>query len=66
MNKHANKPSEAQNANDTLQDEEEGWPGGAAVKLVHSTSVARGSLVQVLGTDLGTAYQAMLWQASHI
>ena len=42
------------------------WPGGTVVKFTHSTSVAWGSLVQILGVDLCTAYQAMLWQASHI
>ena len=43
-----------------------GWPGGAAVKFARSASAARGSLVQILGMDEGTACQAMLWQASHI
>ena len=42
-----------------------GQPGGAAVKFTHSTSAAQGLLVQVLGTDLYTVYQAILWQASH-
>ena len=31
-----------------------------------STSRARGLLVQILGVHLHTAYQATLWQASHI
>ena len=29
-----------------------GQPGGAAVKLTHSTSVAWGSPVQILGADM--------------
>ena len=29
-----------------------GWPGGAAVKCACSASAARGSLVQILGTDM--------------
>ena len=28
------------------------WPGGVVVRFVHSASVARGSQVQVPGTDL--------------
>ena len=43
-----------------------GQPGGIAVKLARSASAALVSLVQILGRDLCTAYQAMLWQASHI
>ena len=43
-----------------------GWPGGAAIKFAHSTSVAQGSPVQIQGADLRTACQAMLWQASYI
>ena len=39
---------------------------GTAVKFAHSDSVAQGSLVRILGVDLRTACQAMLWQASHI
>ena len=31
-----------------------------------SSSLARGSPVQIPGADLRTACQAMLWQASHI
>ena len=38
-----------------------GWPGGTAVKFAGSASVARGSLVQIPGADLHTAWQAMLW-----
>ena len=29
-----------------------GWPGDAVVKCTHSTLVARGSLVQILGADM--------------
>ena len=42
-----------------------GQPGGTAVKLAHSASAAQGSPFQILGADLRTAYQAILWQASH-
>ena len=38
-----------------------GRPGGAAVKFAHSTSVAWGPPVQILGVDLRTTYQAILW-----
>ena len=38
------------------------WPGGTAVKFARF----QGSLVWILGAYLRTAYQAMLWQASHI
>ena len=37
------------------------WPGGTAVKFALSALAARGLLVQILGVDLHTAYQAMLW-----
>ena len=30
-------------------------------KFVHSALAAQGSLVQILGADLHTAHQAMLW-----
>ena len=43
-----------------------GQPSGAAVTFARSALAARGSLVQILGADLHTAYQAVLWQASHI
>ena len=43
-----------------------GQPGGVAVKFMHSALVAWGSPVWIPGVDLRTAYQAMLWQASHI
>ena len=46
--------------------EPRGLPGGIAVKFVCSASVAQGSPVQILGTDLYTAYQAILWQVSDI
>ena len=32
------------------------------VKFVYSASVAWGSQVQILGTDLHTTHQAMLWR----
>ena len=44
---------------DKMQDR--GWPGGIVVKLVCSTSVAQGLQVQILGMDLCTTHQAMLW-----
>ena len=43
-----------------------GQPSGAAVEFMHSTSAAWGLLLWILGVDLCTACQAMLWQASHI
>ena len=43
-----------------------GQLGGAAVKFARSASVARGLPVRILGADLHTACQAMLWLASHI
>ena len=38
----------------------QGWPGGVVVKFVHSTSVAWGLQVQILGADLHIAHQPML------
>ena len=38
-----------------------GWPCGVVVKFTYSAWVAQGSLVRILGTDLHTAHQAMLW-----
>ena len=43
-----------------------GWPSGIVVKFTCFTLEAWGSLVQIPGVDLCTAYHAMLWQASHI
>ena len=43
-----------------------GWPGGAAVKFAHSASATWGLPVWIPGVDLCTAWQAMLWQASHV
>ena len=40
----------------------DGLPNGVVVKFVCSTSVAQGSPVGILGTDLHTTHQAMLWQ----
>ena len=37
-----------------------GWPGGTAVKFVHSALAARGLLVWILGVDLHTTCQAMM------
>ena len=42
------------------------WPGGAVVKFTHSALAVWASSVQIPDVDLRTAYQAMLWQASHI
>ena len=44
----------------------QGQPSGVMVKFTHFTSVAQGSPVRILGLDLWTAYQAMLYQVSHI
>ena len=37
------------------------WPGGIAVKFAHSALAAWGSLVRILGADLCSTCQAMLW-----
>ena len=37
-----------------------GRPSGGAAKFARSASLVQGSLVRILGTDLGTAYQAIL------
>ena len=50
----------------TLRKNDWGRLGGAVVKFARSALVVWGSLVRILGMDLYTAYQAMLWQASHI
>ena len=42
-----------------------GQPGGAAVKFSCSASAVWGLPVRILGEDLRTVQQAMLWQASH-
>ena len=39
-----------------------GWPTGIVVKFMCSASVAQGSCVQILGADLHTTHQVMLWQ----
>ena len=41
-------------------------PRGTAVKFEPSALAAQGSPVQILGVGLHTAWQAMLWQESHI
>ena len=38
-----------------------GWPGGIEVKFARSTSAVQGLQVWILGMDLHTAHQAMLW-----
>ena len=38
-----------------------GWPSGIVVKFSHSPLAAWGLQVQILGVDLHTAHQAMLW-----
>ena len=43
-----------------------GRPSGTAVTFARSTSVTWGSLVWIPGVDLCPAYQAMLWQVSHM
>ena len=40
--------------------------GGIAVKSAHSASAAWGSQVLILGKDICTANQAMLWQTFHM
>ena len=42
------------------------WAGGTVAKFVCSTSGAQGSPVQILGADLRTTCQTVLWQVSHI
>ena len=39
----------------------QGRPGGIVVKSTHSASVAQGSWLRILGTDLYTAHHAVLW-----
>ena len=39
-----------------------GWPGGVLVKFTCSASVAPGLQVRILGADLCTTPQALLWQ----
>ena len=40
----------------------QGQPCGIVVKFMHSALAAQGSWVQILGVDLSTTHQAMLWQ----
>ena len=40
----------------------EGWPSGIVVTFACSTSAAQGLWVWILGVDLHTACQAVLWQ----
>ena len=37
-------------------------PSGIVIKFAHSALVAQGSWVQILGVELHTTHQAMLWQ----
>ena len=46
----------------TLKNPERGWRSDIVVKLVCSALVAQGSQVQIPGTDLHAAHQAMLWR----
>ena len=39
-----------------------GQPSGVVVKFVRSPSLAQGSWIQILGADLHTTHQIMLWQ----
>ena len=48
-----------------IKNTEWGWPGSSAVKLTHLALVAQCLLVWILGADICTACQAMLWQAPH-
>ena len=50
------------------RERERGWSGGVVVKFTRSTSAAKGLLVQILGVDLCTAHQTVMWDvaASHI
>ena len=50
----------------SLEDIGQGQLGGTVVKYARSALAARGLLVWILGADLHTTCQAMLWQASHI
>ena len=50
------------NKKQTLKKGVSGRPGGVAVKFTCSTAEAQGSPAQILGTDLHTAHQAMLWR----
>ena len=43
-----------------------GQPGGTVVTFACSALAAQGSLIRILGADPPTAWQAMLWQMSHI
>ena len=43
-----------------------GRPGGTVVKFMCLASAARASQVRILSADLCIAYQAMLWQVSHV
>ena len=45
-----------------LKKEKRGQPSGIVVKFVHSASAAQGSPVWILGMNLHTAHQTILWQ----
>ena len=40
----------------------QGKPSGIVVKFMCSALAVRGSQVRILGVDLQTAHQSMLWQ----
>ena len=46
----------------TLKSTMGGWPSSVVVRFVCSTLAAQGSCVQILGMDLHTVCQAMLWE----
>ena len=55
----------ASNVSSTLtgmKTDSQSWPGGIVVKFAHFASAAQGSQVWILGMNLHTARQAMLWQ----
>ena len=43
-----------------------GWPAGIMVKFACYALVTRGSLFRIPSRDLHPAYQALLWEVSHI
>ena len=47
-----------------IQNQNRGQPGGIVVGVTCSASVAQGLRAQILGTDLHTTHEAMLWQCS--
>ena len=47
--------------NEVPKQEKKGQPHGPVVKFMSSASAAQGSPVWILGADLHTAHEAMLW-----